>query len=42
MAQGIEIEEFRLDNIPARLQEVGDLFRPLLLKRKRVKLEKFL
>jgi bifunctional non-homologous end joining protein LigD len=42
MERGVETEEFRLENIPARLQEVGDLFRPLLLKRKRVRLEKFL
>ncbi len=42
MERGVETEEFRLENIPARLRGVGDLFRPLLLKRKRVRLEKFL
>jgi bifunctional non-homologous end joining protein LigD len=40
--RGIRIEDFRLDNMPARLQEVGDLFKPLLAKRGRLKLEKFL
>jgi bifunctional non-homologous end joining protein LigD len=40
--RGVETEEFRLETIPARLREVGDLFRPLLLKRKRVRLEKYL
>ncbi len=42
MEHGIETEEFRLEYIPARLHEVGDLFRPLLLKRNRVRLERFL
>jgi bifunctional non-homologous end joining protein LigD len=40
--KGIEIEDFRLDNMRARLKEFGDLFRPVQLKKGRVKLEKFL
>jgi bifunctional non-homologous end joining protein LigD len=28
--EGIAMEDFRLDNLPARLAEVGDLWRPLL------------
>jgi bifunctional non-homologous end joining protein LigD len=39
--RGIKIEDFRIDNVPARVREVGDLFRPLLLAR-RVRLEQFL
>ncbi|HXE13147.1 MAG TPA: non-homologous end-joining DNA ligase [Bryobacteraceae bacterium] len=39
---GIEIEDFRLDNMPGRVKQIGDLFRPLLLKSHRLKLEKFL
>jgi bifunctional non-homologous end joining protein LigD len=37
--QGLAIEDFRLDNMPARIQRVGDLFKPLLAKRGRFKLE---
>jgi bifunctional non-homologous end joining protein LigD len=40
--RGIRIEDFRLDNMPARVREYGDLFKPLLAKRGRVKLEKFI
>ena len=32
---GVEIEDFTLRNVPARLAEKGDLFRPLLLARGR-------
>lgn len=39
---GFRIADFTLRNMPARVAEVGDLFRPLLLERKRLKLEKFL
>ena len=42
IARGIKIEDFRIDNMPARVREVGDLFKPLLAKGGRVKLEKFL
>ena len=40
--RGIEIEDFRLDNVPARVQKIGDLWKPLLQQRGRLKLEKFL
>jgi bifunctional non-homologous end joining protein LigD len=40
--RGIQIDDFRLDNMSARVREVGDLFRPLLWNRKRTKLEQFL
>jgi len=38
---GIEIEEFRLDNIKQRLLKVGDLYRPLLLQKSRFKVTAF-
>ncbi|MCW5981645.1 MAG: non-homologous end-joining DNA ligase [Bryobacteraceae bacterium] len=40
--KGIRMEDFRMDNLPARLRAKGDLWKPLLAKRGRVKLEKFL
>jgi len=40
--RGIEIEDFRLDNMIARLKQVGDLYRPLLLQKNRVKLDRLL
>lgn len=39
---GIEIEDFRLDNVPARVRKVGDLWKPLLQQRGRFKLETLL
>jgi bifunctional non-homologous end joining protein LigD len=40
--RGIRIEEFRIDNVPDRVRRSGDLFHPLLLQRRRVRLEQFL
>ena len=40
--RGIAIDDFRLDNMRARVDRVGDLFRPLLLQKNRVKLDRFL
>lgn len=42
IARGARTEDFRLDNMPARIAQVGDLFKPLLTKRGRVKLERHL
>jgi bifunctional non-homologous end joining protein LigD len=42
IAAGIEIEDFRLDNIRERLLKVGDLWAPMKKKTGRVKLERFL
>src|SRR3954453_14756331 len=42
IARGIEIEDFRLDNARSRLKKVGDLWKPLLAKRGRVRLETYL
>lgn len=38
---GIEIDDFRMDNVPARLEKLGDLWKPLLFARGRFRLEKF-
>lgn len=38
----IRIDDFRLDNVPARVRRRGDLWKPLLEKRGRFKLEVFL
>ncbi len=40
--RGFRLEDFRLDNMPERLRESGDLFQPLLERRGRLRLEKFL
>jgi bifunctional non-homologous end joining protein LigD len=40
--KGVQIEDFRLDNVRARFRRTGDLFKPLLLKAGRVDLGKFL
>jgi bifunctional non-homologous end joining protein LigD len=39
---GVALEDFRLDNVPARLRKVGDLWKPLLAKRGRFRLEEVL
>lgn len=39
--RGIAIEDFRIDNMRQRIARVGDLWKPLLAARGRVKLEKF-
>jgi len=36
--RGVEIEDFRLDNMKNRLAEVGDLFKPVLLQKNRFRL----
>ena len=42
LEQGAKIEDFRVDNLPARIAEVGDLWAPLLAKRGRFELRKLL
>jgi bifunctional non-homologous end joining protein LigD len=39
---GVEIEDFRIDNVPARVKQLGDLWKPLLSARGRFKLESVL
>jgi bifunctional non-homologous end joining protein LigD len=38
--RGIELDDFTLRNVPERVRELGDLYRPLLLKRGRFDLSK--
>jgi bifunctional non-homologous end joining protein LigD len=40
--KGIKIEDFRIDNVPQRLRKLGDLWKPLLQKRGRFRLEDYL
>lgn len=42
LERGMKIEDFRIDNVPARLRRLGDLWKPLLAKRGRFKLEAYL
>jgi DNA primase len=38
---GARIDDFTLRNVPARLAQLGDLWKPLLLKRGRFNLGQF-
>ena len=40
--RGIDIEDFRIDNVRQRIEKVGDLWAPLLAKQKRFQLEPYL
>jgi bifunctional non-homologous end joining protein LigD len=42
LEKGIKIDDFRIDNVPARVRKLGDLWKPLLAKRGRFKLETYL
>jgi bifunctional non-homologous end joining protein LigD len=42
LRRGVALEDFRLDNVPARLRRRGDLWAPLLARRGRVRLDRFL
>jgi bifunctional non-homologous end joining protein LigD len=42
LERGIKIDDFRIDNVPARVRRLGDLWKPLLGKRGRFKLEAYL
>jgi bifunctional non-homologous end joining protein LigD len=42
LREGAETEDFRIDNVPARLNQIGDLWTPLLRGRGRVNLESYL
>ncbi|MCU1263853.1 MAG: hypothetical protein JWM21_171 [Acidobacteria bacterium] len=39
---GIKIEDFRLDNVPARLRKLGDLWKPIIAARGRFHLGRYL
>jgi bifunctional non-homologous end joining protein LigD len=38
--RGFRMEDFRIDNVPERVSKLGDLWRPLLMQRGRLKLER--
>jgi bifunctional non-homologous end joining protein LigD len=40
--KGIRIEDFRIDNMVERVKSAGDLFKPILTQKNRVRLERFL
>ena len=42
VAGGVRTEDFRVDNVPARVEEDGDLWKPLLAARGRIDLDRFL
>jgi len=42
LERGVKIEDFRIDNVVARVRRLGDLWKPLLAKRGRFKLEAYL
>jgi bifunctional non-homologous end joining protein LigD len=39
---GLSIEDFRVDNVPARVRKLGDLWKPLLTNRGRFRLDRLL
>jgi len=42
LERGIRIEHFRIDNVPARVKRLGDLWKPMLSPKGRFKLEAYL
>ena len=40
--RGVAIEDFRIDNVPARVRKLGDLWAPLLAPKGRFRLERYL
>jgi bifunctional non-homologous end joining protein LigD len=40
--RGIRLEDFTMQTVPRRLKKLGDLWKPVLAQRGRVRLEKFL
>jgi bifunctional non-homologous end joining protein LigD len=42
LEKGISMEDFRMDNVPARLKKLGDLWKPMLDKKGRFRLEIYL
>jgi bifunctional non-homologous end joining protein LigD len=39
---GVRVEDFRIENVPQRIRKLGDLWKPMLAKRGRLRLEPFL
>jgi len=42
LERGITIDDFRIDNVPARVRRLGDLWKPLVANRGRLRLEAYL
>lgn len=42
LERGVALDDFRIDNVPARVKRVGDLFKPLVAKKGRFRLEAYL
>ena len=42
LKRGVELEDFRIDNVPGRVRRVGDLYKPLLEKKGRFDLQAYL
>jgi bifunctional non-homologous end joining protein LigD len=42
LERGVALDDFRIDNVPARVRRLGDLFKPLVGKRGRFRLEAYL
>src|ERR1041385_3482895 len=42
LERGVALDDFRIDNVPARVRRLGDLFKPLLAKKGRFRLEAYL
>jgi bifunctional non-homologous end joining protein LigD len=40
--RGVRMEDFTMQTVPRRLKKLGDLWKPVLTQRGRVRLEKFL
>jgi bifunctional non-homologous end joining protein LigD len=40
--RGVKIDDFRIDNVPARVRKLGDLWKPLIARTGRFNLSKFL
>ncbi len=40
--RGIRIEDFRMDSVPPRVRALGDLWKPIVAKTRRLRLERFL
>ncbi len=42
LERGVDMEDFRIDNVPARVRKTGDLWKPLLATKGRFRLEAYL
>jgi hypothetical protein len=40
--QGFRVADFRMDNVPARVRRLGDLWRPLVVARGRFRLDRLM